>query len=177
MNAPARTLYEIKTDLDALAALLAEVGGDVTEAEAEAAIDAWLRETDDAMRVKLDNYAALIREIDARGNTRMEEAARLTALARIDHASTDRMKARVLAFLEEQGIEKVETARFRLTVCGNGGRTPLKLLVNPEDLPTAWREAVVTYRPLSDAIRAELEAGVALPFARLEERGKHLRIK
>lgn len=172
-----RSLYEIGADLDALAALLDEVGGDVTEAEAEAAIDQWLQETGEAVKDKLDRYAALLRELSARAAARAEESARLAALAAVDENNAARLKARVLAFLQERGVDRVETARFRLTVCANGGRAPLRLLVPPSDIPSAWTEQVVSLRPRTEAIRAELEAGILLPFATLEPRGFHLRVR
>jgi len=37
-----RTLFEITNDLQALDDLLTEIGGEVTEEDAEAAIDKWL---------------------------------------------------------------------------------------------------------------------------------------
>lgn len=171
------TIYEIHDDLNALADLLAEVGGDITDADAESAIDRWLEETQEATAEKLDRYAALIREMEARSDARKAEAARLAALAAVDANAVGRLKARLLWFCEAHEIPKVETPRFRITVCANGGKAPLLLRVAPEELPAAWRTEVVTYRADSDAIRAALEAGDNLPFAELGAKGRHVRIK
>lgn len=171
------TLYEIREDLTALHDLLAEVGGDITESDAEAAIDAWLSETGEAVRVKLDGYAALLRELEARSEARRTEAARLLALAATDDNAAKRLEDRLLWFLRDQELQKVETARFRISVSRNGGKTPVTLAVAPDELPDAWRTQVTTYRAETDRIRAALERGESLPFASLGERGHHLRIR
>jgi hypothetical protein len=172
MNA---TLYEIKDDLDALAALLYEVGGDITEDEACAAIDAWLRETNEALRGKLDRYAALIREKESLAETRKEEGKRLLSLASSDEAMVTRLKARLQWFFEDQGIDKLETDRFRFTLANNGGKVPIQLLVPPDQLPEWARRVVVT--PDMEAIRGEIEAAGSCEFASVGERGRHLRIR
>jgi hypothetical protein len=171
------TLYEIHADLCALAELLAEVGGEVSEADAEAAVDAWLSETQEATAEKLDRYAALIRELEARGAARKGEAGRMAALADADAAAVKRLKDRLCWFLQAHGLERVETARFRLTLASNGGKAPLLLHTAPEHLPEPWRETVTSYRARTDEIRAALEAGTPLEFATLGERGRHLRIR
>lgn len=171
------TLFEIRDDLNALADLLAEVGGDVTEADAEAAIDAWLAETEGATKAKLDSYAALIREVETRAAGRKAEAERLAALAKADSGTVDRLKARLLWFMQDQQLDKVETERFRLTVCANGGKPPVRLLVPPETLPAEYRREKVIVSADTDTIREALEKGADLPFASLGERGVHLRIR
>jgi hypothetical protein len=169
------TLYTIREDLDALHDLLYEAGGDVSEADAEAAVDAWLRETDTAMREKLDAYAALMREIESRAVARKEEVRRLAALAKSDDAAAERLKARLLWFFQDQGLERLETERFRFTVARNGGKAPVQVYCDPEELPEPYR--VVSVRPDLEAIRARLEAGETLEFAALGERGVNLRIR
>lgn len=171
------TLYEIREDLAALDDLLAEVGGDVSEADVEAAVDAWLAESGEAMRSKIDSYAALIRTVEARGAARKAEADRLRALATTDENTVKRLKGRLLWFFQDREIPTLDTDRFRISVSQNGGATPVVLRVAPEDLPEDWRTSVVTYRAETDRIRAALERGEALPFAALGERGSHIRIR
>ena len=60
------TLYEISSDLSALEELLTEVGGELPDEVAEAAIDAWLEETGTATKDKVDRYCGLIRELESR---------------------------------------------------------------------------------------------------------------
>lgn len=169
------TLYVIRDDLQALEDLLLDVGGDVTDAEADAAIIEWLKETGEATRSKLDRYAALIREMEARSIGRKNEAKRLAELAQIDANAADRLKAKLLWFLNDRGQTKMETDRFRLTVCANGGKVPIQVLAEPAALPEQYR--VVDIRPNLDAIREALDAGKSLSFATLGSRGQHLRIR
>src|SRR4249920_49552 len=94
------TLYEISADLQALEELLTEVGGEIPDEQAEAAIDAWLEETGTATKDKVDNYCGLIRELEARRDARKAEAQRLADRSRIDANAVDRLKGRLLAFFE-----------------------------------------------------------------------------
>ena len=47
----------------------------------------------------------------------------------------------------------------------------------PEDMPEEYRIQNVTYKADDAAIRAALDAGQELPFAKLGERGTHLRVR
>lgn len=171
------TLYAIGAELDALEDLLTEVGGDVTDADAEAAIDQWLAESKDALRTKLDSYGALIREFEGRAALRKAEADRLRALAATDENNVRRMKDRLRWFFEAHEMTKVETARFKFTLSNNGGATPVEVRVPAETLPDWCRVETLSYRADLDAIRRRLEAGEALEFAALGARGKHVRMR
>lgn len=171
------TLYAIGADMEALADLLHEVGGDVSEDDAEAAIDRWLEENAHALGDKLDGYGTIIRQFEERAAFRKAEADRLRALAQTDENNVKRLKDRLRWFFETHGIQKQETARFKFSLAANGGKAPLELLVPPEEIPSAWRTEVVTYRPETDAIREALEKGTELRFARLGERGRHVRLR
>jgi hypothetical protein len=170
-----RTLYEISADLQALEMLLTEVGGELPDEVAEAAIDSWLEETAGATREKVDNYCALIRELEARRDTRKAEAKRLAERAGIDDGVVDRLKTRLLWFFEAHAIKTLETTRFRVTAAQNGGLQPLIITAPLEDIPDEFIEFV--RKPMNPIIRELLEAGENLPFAELGERGKSIRIK
>ena len=73
-------------------------------------------------------------------------------------------------------LKTVETARYKLTLANNGGKAPL--IVDDEfvlDLPDEYLEW--SAEPDRAKIRAALEAGEVLTFARLGERGQSMRIK
>lgn len=171
------TLYEIGQDMEALAALLEETGGDVSDEQAGAALDAFLAESADALAEKLDGYGAIIREFEARAAFRKAEAARLAALAATDEGNVKRMKERLRWFFEAHDIPKVETPRFKFSLATNGGARPVSLAVPPEALPETYRVERVTYSANTEAIRAALEAGEPLEFAVLGERGRHVRVR
>jgi hypothetical protein len=169
------TLFEIKDDLDALAALLYETGGDVTDEVAAAAVDAWLAETGEALKDKLDRYGSLIREKEGLAALRKQEAERLAGLASADLNVVKRLKERLMWFFGDQQIEKVETPRFKFAIQDNGGRPPVHILVDPVALPEWARR--VAYSADTDAIREKLENGADIDFAQIGERGRHLRIR
>lgn len=170
-----RTLYQITQDLQALDELLAESGGDITDEQTAQAIEAYFTELDADLASKADNYAALIRTLEARAATRKDEAGRMRALAASDESNAQRLKARLKQAFEERGITKLETARFRLGVRGNGGLQSVDVSVPAETLPTIYQAVEVS--PNTAAIRKALSEGVEIPGCVLMERGTHLSIK
>lgn len=166
------TLYTISGDLAAIEALLDEAQGDITGHEQT--IERWLEEAEGARDDKLDRYAALIRECEARADTRRAEAKRLTDRAKVDENKAEGLKRTLKWFFEAHELKRIETPRFKLTLAKNGGRAGVEVLAPPEELPP---EFVRTKRePDVDAIRTALEAGQFLPFATLKERGHSIRI-
>jgi hypothetical protein len=175
-----KTLFEIGADMEALDAVLEEVGGDITDDAAAQAIDEWLMENRDNLSQKLDGYAALIQQRNAMAAARMEEAKRLQALAVADTNAARWLAERLKLFFETYGLQKVETARYKVALQRNGGVLPLLLDddLTPSDVPEDFViEVPATQRIDTGAIRAALERGEALEFARLGERGTQIRIR
>lgn len=167
-------LLQITDDMQALDDLLAEVGGDVTDPKVAETVDAWFAELDQNLGAKVDNYAALITSIRARADVRRAESERLAKRAQMDEASADWLAARLLQAFEARGTRKVETDRYAVSVVGNGGKAPLVLT---GEVPADWHREKVERTPDRERIRLALEAGEALPFASLGERGRRLAIK
>jgi hypothetical protein len=171
------TLIDISKELLALNdALDALDGEDEQAAELQAWFDELLAETTEARNAKLDNYAALIGELEARAAARRAEAARLADRARADENRAKWLKQALQDHFAQHGLKTVETARYRLTLAQNGGKAPLiveedKIL--PTQLPVRFQSVDFNH----GAIRAALEAGEQLGFARLGERGQSIRIK
>lgn len=174
-----RTLFKITEDLNALADILTETGGEISDDEQGSALEAWWQELGEERDQKIDNYCAMIQELEARATTLAWESERLANLGDADHKAAARLKLRLREFLQEQGIEKLRTPRFNLTLANNGGKAPLVI-------PDAWREAPAEapeqyhrrkiYLDL-EALRADLDSGVEVPGCSFADRGKHLRIK
>lgn len=164
------TLYDIDASLEELEALLVASGGEITPEMEEAYADLFA-----ITREKLDAYAALIAEMEARAEVRTAEAKRLSVLAGRDHKAAARLRERMLWFFQQHGLKKEETARFTITLARHGGKAPLVIEVAPEDLPQQYQR--VNIAPDTEAIRRALEAGQALPYARLGERGHSIRIR
>jgi hypothetical protein len=151
------TLTTIEQDLDALDALLAELGGDITEADAEAAIDAWFAEMGEARDTKLNGYARRIQALEVAAEAKRAEERRLAAQRKQDEAAADWMKRRLLSFVQARGTpikgkptHIVETTLFKFAETLNGGKQPIRYLVAPLDLPEALREDVITVYAYTD---------------------------
>lgn len=173
------TLFNISQDLSALEALLSEMEGDITNEQAEAAIDEWLARIEGDLEAKLDSYGYLIREFQSRANVRHEEAIRLTSLGASDQANADRLKARLKNFFEVHGIQKKETPHFKLWMQANGGKAPLLCPADweaePARAPERFQRRVIQVD--KENLRAVLESGEAVEGCSILERARHLRIK
>ena len=167
------TLYEITEDVRALEELMVELGGDVTDEADLEAVESWFASLNEGMSKKLDNYAALVKEVEARGNSRLEEAKRMKRLAEADLSLGKRLKERMMWALQLMGHRRVDTDRFRVTVAKNGGKLPLVL---DDNVPDEFMKTVEVTAPDSEKIRAALTEGSSLGFAHLGERGQSLRI-
>lgn len=246
-----RSLFEISEDLFFLEDFLTDTGGELTDEAMEAEIDKWLADLGEERDTKIDNYCALFKEMEARALARKEEAMRMSRLADVDANAAGRLKSRLFNFFDTHNIDRVDTARFRVTRVNNGGALPLfidkDMEDDPEKLPEPFRkivyapdrpkicealapveaarlraessqqalnalmqnmlrvETALANQPEEDdpeavmALEAELkgykdvydetvdlagkdrdaydELRAAIPFARLGQRGKHLRIK
>jgi len=171
-----QTLLDIAADMAALDELLAESGGEITP-DTEATLDAFFAETEANLSEKVDAYCRLISEMEARAEVRKAEAKRLADRARVDENAADALRERLRFVWEARKLGKVQTARYTVSLAKVGGKQKLDLRVGVEDLPS-WAvktETVTTAN--TDAIRAKLDAGEALPFASYMERGTRISIR
>lgn len=174
-----RTLFDITEDLLALADLLDEQDGDITETEAQ--FDAWFAELGEERDNKLDGYAYLIRDCEAEAERLKDEVDRLRARKTAAENKAKKLKERLEVFLKIQGIEKIKTDRFTFALQKPGGKPKVeveaKYLEHPEELPEAFRR--VKFEANLDALREAFEAGdeVAGFYASIVESEKRLRIR
>ncbi|WP_041429505.1 siphovirus Gp157 family protein [Synechococcus sp. PCC 7502] len=123
---------------------------------------------------KLDNYAGLIQELQARADVRKAESDRLSNRSQIDENKVKALKSNLKKFFEAHKLKTVETDRYRLTLAKNGGKAPMIL----DDVPASELPEQFTYREIDRvAVRQALDKGEVLDFARLGDRGQSLRIK
>lgn len=169
-----RSLYSITEDLLALDQLIEDAEGDITDVEE--VVNEWFGELGDELEIKLDNYAAYIRELEARAKVRKEESDRLASRARTAKNNADFLKGRLQWFFEMRSLKKMETPRFTLTLQKNGGKLPLLIDVETEKLPEIYQ---LPQPPIADkdAIRAALEEGEEIEGCALGERGQSIRIR
>lgn len=165
------SLYAIQNEITDIVDAILD-GGD---AEAQQALEAHLAGLDAALEEKADDYAALIQHLVARADARRVEAQRMRDLAATDEALADRLKARLKEAMETTGRTKLDTARFRLSVAGNGGKQPLSVTCDATTLPKELTTVTVTAN--KDAIRQALENGATIAGCELLPRGTSLRIR
>jgi chromosome segregation ATPase len=174
-----KTLIEISQDLIDLENQLEELTDNPESAEE--AIANWLEKLEGTIserNEKLDNYAGLISELQSRVDIRKSEAKRLSDRASVDENKVKSLKSNLQKFFEAHQIKTIDTNRFSLTLAKNGGKLPLFLDSRPaEDYPEQYRQTATVTSPNREAIRAALESGEILDFARLGDRGQSLRIK
>lgn len=176
------TLFDIGADLQAFDDLLNETDGEITSGEAEIALDAFFAELKTAQAEKLDGYGNLIRREESLAAAAKATAEQFLAKAKALENRAKSLKNRLLYFLNFTGQKKATSAcGWQFTVCATGGATPLKMdegITADNALVDARFVRTVTTKTIdTDAVRKALEAGEQIPWARLGERGVHLRVK
>ena len=171
-----KSLFEIGDEFAQIHALLHETGGELTP-EIEGHVTAWLESLADEEAAKMDGYAAYIKFLDMEAVAAKAEAEQWAKRAQVRTNAAKRLKDRVRDHLTATGRTKVTSAKgVVISVQANGGKPPLEVdTVDPATVPDHLCRVV---RSLDgDAVRAAIEAGETLPFARLGDRGTHLRIR
>jgi len=161
------SLFEIGRDLEAVLATVDD-GGEMPP-ELEVFFAGLQAEEAD----KLDRYCGLIAALEMECRAATEQAAYWRAKADTRSNAVERLKRLLKDHLSQTGRAEARTATGRkIKIIGNGGTAPLE--IDAGLVPAAYQKAV--YQADRDAIRRELENGAEFGFARLGERGSHLRI-
>lgn len=121
---------------------------------------------------KADNYAKIIKELEAKQNARKEEAKRLTESAKVFENREKALKNNLFNSMKATGKTKFATDLFSFNIAKNGGKQTLTI---DGEVPEEYTKAVIEND--TDKIRQALENGEKLTFAHLEPRGESLRIK
>lgn len=160
------TLYELKEEYLEL----------LTMAENEELDPQTIRDTLEGIEGeigdKAEAYAIIINELLARADRIDKEVARLDGWVDSLRNNAASMKNILMDTLDVLGVKKIETEHFRIGIAGNGGKKPLRITGDVPESYTVLKPEIDTAR-----IRDELEKGEELPFAHLEERGRHLSIR
>lgn len=169
------TLFQIADDLRALAELLAEGGAELAD-DTAAAADAWFAELSGREETKLDAYVELIRRFEMESDAAGAEAERLEAIRGARGKAAARLKQRLHEHLVATGRTRIVTASARTIRIQTNGTAPVDI-DRDLDLATVPADLVKTTQSLDAAeVIRRLKAGETFPFARLGERGSHLRI-
>lgn len=167
-------LYEIATDYRRLQDLLDSAE---TPAEMRQTIIDTLESLSGDFEDKAENMAALIAEYKATAEGCAAEIQRLNEKKLRAENAIEPIKKYLMAEMQFTGIKKVKAGTWNITIAKNGGKAPIVWDddIEPEDLPEKYRS--IYYKIDTAAVRDALEAGEALDFAKLGERGESLRIK
>lgn len=163
------TLYELTNDYKSLLNLAGSMDADEIETFNDT-LEAVLGE----IEVKADGYAVVLAEIEGRINTVNKEIGRLEAIESALSNTRRRMIDRLKTAMEDIGKKEIKTDLHRFKIVGNGGKQPLS--IDEGCVPEEYTKTEVKQVPDKDKIRKTLESGEVLPFARLEDRGTHLKI-
>lgn len=169
------TLTEIAHEWREIEALLDESAGVVTP-EIEARMAAFnLAEAD-----KVDGYIHTIQDLRDRAEIARRQAAELTARAKTFDGRAEWLEQRLADYMAAQGVRELRGQVRRAKWVKNGGKAPVELLVEADDLPyplsvTLGRKA--NLKLIGEALDdpAHPYHKDAMHYARLLERGESLR--
>lgn len=162
-------LYELTEQYEILMDMLCDEETD------EQIIKDTLEAIDGEIEDKADNYAKIIRQMQVYVETLKSEEERLYTRRKSLENRSQRLKEVLQANLEFIGKTKFKTALFSFTIAANGGKQPLTITENIENIPGKY---LIPQPPIpnKEAIRQLLESK-EVEWARLEPRGKSLRIR
>lgn len=154
--------------------LLRQVSDSDGELTPEAESELKQRESD--LQNNVDGIVGIIRQLEANAKECTEESKRLLALADEWDRKAKMCRDRLMDAMRRLNTDKIKTSRNVVTICNNGGKTPVTILPGAV-VPDSFVIVKQVESTDMDTIRAKLEAGEKLSFATLGERGQHLRIK
>ncbi len=182
-------LYELTGYAQTLENLISDIEEMIANGEApednkvlSGLYDSLIQNGEDEER-KLEGIVKIIRQAESDAKAQKAEAQRLRDRAAVNENRVSRLKDLIKWHLTVTGQSKARAGLFNVSVCGNGGLAPL---IVPNVLSEGDQEAlkgipadyVKTVLQLDTAkVREELEMGVVIDFARIGERGSHVRIK
>jgi len=152
------TLYEMKSEYMEILSMLEDPDAD------EEIIRDTLESLQGDIEDKAEGYGMIIAQLNAEAEMLMVESVRLSKRAKTALNNADRLKKRLQAALTEMQLKKLKTNHFNFTVRKNAASV---VLIADIEIPD---EYLVAQDPKVDKakIKADLQAGKDLPFAKLE---------
>lgn len=173
---PTLSLYELGQAFTDLEAALIESGGEWTPEVEQAFAALGELEAD-----KVDAYAHLIRNTEALAEVLEAEKRALEEKRAVAANRATRLKEKLHEYLTTRGLDKVKGTIWTAAIQANGGRPPMEVLVEPDQLPAAYTVTVKQVNTGALRAAAELAGGRLEEFGRtlavIQPRGTHLRIR
>ena len=148
---------------------------EIEAGQPDSRLDELMADLNDELEKKADNYAKVIRNLEASSTAFAEEIKKLQAKKKMVDNGIDRMKNNLQAVMTETGKTKFKTDLFSFNIQKNGGSLPVIVDVDTSELPDEL--VVVTEKPNLKAIAAYIEETGDVTWAHFGERGESLRIK
>ena len=162
-------LYELTEKWESIAEMLYD-----GETDEQVILDT-LESIEGEIEDKADNYAKLIKSMLADAEFLKSEAARLTARRMSLENRAQRLKDTLQANLEFIGKTKFKTVLFSFSVSKNGGKQPLEITDNLDDIPGRF---LIPQPPVVDKDKVrELLKEKEVEWASLKPYGTHLNIR
>ena len=167
----ARPLYELAAGFNALFDLVLDESMDLE------LLEEGLQSIECALEEKCANGIALIKSLEAYTEAYSKEEKRFEAQRQILENRIKRIKEGYRQNLDAMGKTKVPTRYGVMSVQKNGGKQPLKI-DDAALIPEAYLVTVPAHKEVNrEALYEALNGGEEVPGARLEPRGRGLRIK
>ena len=162
-------LYELTEQWDAVFNMMEDGETD------EQVIFDTLESIEGEIEDKADNYAKVIRNLQANGDALKAEEERLYRRRKSAENHIQKLKDTLQANLEFIGRTKFKTDLFSFSVSKNGGKQPLSITENLDEIPGKY---LIPQPPKvnNDAVR-ELLKNKEVEWAQLEPYGRHLNIR
>ena len=138
-------------------------------------LEGILATLEDAIEVKAEAYAKVMRNNEATMDAITAEITRLTGKKQSLLNANNRLKGNLYESMKATGKTKFKTDLFSFTIAKNGGKTPVVLKVDEAYLPEHLVK--ITRTANNDAIREYIEATGDITYAELGDRGESLRIR
>ena len=159
-------LYQLTNDYETVLNMLYDEDAD------EQMILDTLEAIEGEIEDKANNYAKIIKELEAKQNARKEEAKRLTESAKVFENRVKALKSNLFNSMKATGKTKFATDLFSFNIAKIGGKQTLTI---DGEVPEEYTITITEND--TDKIRQALEKGEKLTFAHFEPRGESLRIK
>lgn len=170
-------LFEITSDMMQLVDMLDDPEIELDE---QAFLDTW-EGVEGEMNLKIEAWLKVIKNKEADIKARKELMDELNTKNKRDENAINRMKATLIQVMNYAGKKTAGTEILSATVCANGGKLPLLwadgIREDARLLPEKYQKVETIYKPNTDLIREDLDAGIAVPGVEYGQRGSYLRIK
>ena len=123
---------------------------------------------------KVGQWCRCIKNLEGERDAKKAEAQRLQSGVKALDNNIDRMKQTLMAYMQLCGRKNAGDQVISAKIVKNGGQAPVEVDIAPEELPARFKK--VTIEADKNAIREALTAGEEFSFARLGERGEHIKI-